>query len=83
VSLWYERPMVSTADKPVRVLVVSGPARQRLYERFSRLYAGRDDVRVVLDRRERHRRGAPVSVAVERRCGDRRRTVPWLVFPPV
>jgi len=75
--------MVATADKPVAVLVVTGPARERLYEHFRRLYAGRDDVRVVVDRRVRQRRGSPARVAIERRRGERRVTAPWLVFPPV
>jgi hypothetical protein len=74
--------MVATADTPVAVLVVTGPARDRLYDRFRRLYQGRDDVRVVVDRRGRQRRGSPARVAIERRRGERRVAGPWLVFPP-
>jgi hypothetical protein len=73
--------MDATADKPVAVLVVTGPARDRLYELFRRVYAGRADVRVVVDARTHDRRGSPARVALERRRGDRRRSAPWLVFP--
>ena len=35
----------------VRELIVTGPQRERLYDLFNRVYAGRRDVRVVMDRR--------------------------------
>lgn len=69
-------------DRPVAVLVVTGPARERLAGLFRRVYAGRDDVRVVVDRRFAARREAVERPPVERRRVERRRTSPWLVFPP-
>ena len=81
-AVGYTFPMVATVDKPAAVLVVTGPARDRLYDRFRRLYQGRDDVRVVVDRRGRQRRGSPVRVGIERRRVERRVSAPWLVFPP-
>jgi hypothetical protein len=74
--------MVATVDKPVALLVVTGPAREQLVEHFRRLYAGRDDVRVMVDRRCGERRRAGEQPAVERRRGERRVSAPWLVFPP-
>lgn len=74
--------MDGASGKSVAVLVVTGPQRERLYARFRRLYAGRADVRVVLDRREGERRGAERHVVPERRLGERRASAPWLVFPP-
>jgi hypothetical protein len=74
--------MSAAVHTPTAVLVVTGPTRQRLYDRFRRLYASHGDVRVVVDRRVRERRGSPVSVAIERRRDERRQSAPWLVFPP-
>lgn len=54
--------MAPRLDRPKSVLVVTGPARERLAGLFRRVYAGRDDVVVVVDRR-----------VGERRAGDRRR----------
>ena len=73
--------MVVTVDRPLAVLVATGPERERLAELFRRLYAGRDDVRVVLDRRLAERRRSQVRPPVQRRRGERRVTAPWLVFP--
>jgi hypothetical protein len=69
-------------DKTVHRLIVTGPARDRLYARFRRLYWGRSDVEVVMDRRsgERRRRGAPAPV--ERRNSERRRAEDVWVVPP-
>jgi hypothetical protein len=67
------------AGTDVKELVVTGPARERLYELFTRVYAGRQDVRVVLDRRRApwtHGEGA-------RRVDERRRRTPAWVFPPL
>ena len=74
--------MVATVDRPVAMLVVTGPARERLAGLFRRLYAGRDDVRVVLDRRVVERRRSAERPPVQRRRGERRRSAPWFVFPP-
>ncbi len=78
----YNTSMVATVDKPAAVLVVTGPARERLAELFRRVYAGRGDVRVIVDRRVAERRRAAVRPPVQRRRGERRVTAPWLVFPP-
>jgi hypothetical protein len=78
----YNMGMVATADKPAAVLVVTGPARERLAGLFRRLYAGRDDVCVMVDRRVDERRRAAERPPVERRRGERRVAAPWLVFPP-
>ncbi len=69
-------------DSAVHVLVVTGPQRERLFQRFSEVYLGRDDVRVVMDRRAGERRRGRRAVTQERRRTDRRRSVPWMVFPP-
>jgi hypothetical protein len=66
------------------VLYVTGPLRERLYRRFSRLFDGRDEVEVRIDRRVAERRLVPGRPrAGERRAGDRRRVRPdWIVPPP-
>lgn len=71
-------------DKPSRhVLVVTGPERDRLFERFCRLYTGRVDVEVVKDRRRVERRRAERGPAnMERRVGERRQSRAEWVFPP-
>jgi hypothetical protein len=67
------------AATDVKELVVTGPARDRLYELFTRVYAGRHDVRVVLDRRR-----APWAQGERaRRADERRREPPAWVFPPI
>ncbi len=66
----------------VHVLVVTGPQRERLYERFREIYLGRDDVLVVKDRRGGERRRVMRPVSPERRRADRRRAAPWMTFPP-
>jgi len=66
----------------VEELLVSGPSRDRLYELFTRLYAGRHDVRVVKDRRLDERRSRSAERAAERRRADRRRSPPAWVVPP-
>jgi hypothetical protein len=73
--------MRTVAETEPRTLVVTGPARGRLYERFSRLYWGRG-VEVVVDRRVGDRRMTGRAVGEERRRGDRRRRPPDWVFPP-
>jgi hypothetical protein len=65
------------------VLIVTGPQRERLFRRFSALFAGRGDVAVMLDRRlEDRRRGRRGPGDGERRAGDRRRTRPDWIVPP-
>ena len=64
-------------------LVVTGPQRERLYERFCRLFWGREGVEVLKDRRIAERRRDLSSVAAERRARERRHAAPdWLVPPP-
>ncbi len=64
-------------------LIVTGPERQRLYQRFATLFAGREGVQVVLDRRQvERRRDARAPQGGERRSGDRRRSRPDWVVPP-
>jgi hypothetical protein len=67
------------AGTDVKELVVTGPARERLYELFTRVYAGRQDVRVVLDRR----RGPWAHGEGARPVAERRRQPPAWVFPPL
>jgi hypothetical protein len=66
------------------VLFVTGPARERLYRRFSALFDGRDDVEVRIDRRVAERRRDQLTPrAGDRRAGERRRRLPdWIVPPP-
>ncbi len=71
----------ATQTEP-RTLVVTGPARDLLYEHFSRLFWGRGVV-VVKDRRDGERRAARSAVSEERRQADRRGRPPdWVVPPP-
>lgn len=74
-----ERP-----NNPARhVLVVTGRGRERLYERFVALFAGRSDVEVVKDRRlDQRRRVALCPRDGERRVRDRRQAPPNWVVPP-
>lgn len=74
---------MSTDDnqRMVHRLVVTGPQRDRLYERFARVYQGRNDVEVIRDRRFAERRRACEPVAGDRRAGERRGPAVW-VFPP-
>jgi hypothetical protein len=75
-----ERPDVT--DPGVRELVVTGPVKERLFELFTRVYAGRSDVRVIMDRRDEARRLRADQVAFERRRADRRHHPCTWVFPP-
>ncbi|MEI6452490.1 MAG: hypothetical protein WCP98_21405 [Actinomycetes bacterium] len=75
--------MAAQADTATYTLVVTGPGRDRLYERFRLLFWGRDGVAVVKDRRVTERRRERARVAAERRARERRRAAPdWLVPPP-
>ena len=64
----------SCANNQTRVIVVPRPLATNFYERLSRLYADRPDVRIVVDRRveQRRRYPAPALNMSERRTGDRR-----------
>lgn len=75
------------------MLIVTGPLRDRLYERFVRLYANASDVRVIKDRRygerrrserpgDEDRRRSERQLEDDRRRSDRRRRPPEWVFPP-
>jgi len=66
----------------VHRLVVTGPLRDRLYERFAELYEHSADVEVVKDRRYAERRRSVVGAALDRRRDDRRRDRADWVFPP-
>jgi hypothetical protein len=76
--------MAEVADKPSpHVLIVTGPQRERLYRRFSSLFAGRDGVEVMIDRRVADRRRAErVPSDGERRRAERRRKRPDWIVPP-
>jgi hypothetical protein len=63
-------------------LVVTGPLRDRLYERFAELYKHSADVEVVKDRRYAERRRSRLSPSDDRRQQDRRRDRADWVFPP-
>jgi hypothetical protein len=78
----YKQAMNLLLDRDVHRLVVTGPARDRLYDRFGRLFWGRDGVEVLKDRRVADRRRDRREIVVDRRSGERRRTAPdWLVPP--
>jgi hypothetical protein len=75
--------MNASVDTAMYRLVVTGPGRDRLYERFRRLFWGRDGVEVIKDRRVSERRQDCSTVAAERRARERRRVAPdWVVPPP-
>ena len=76
--------MDSPESDDTYVLIVTGPARDRLYERFSKLFWGRSGVEVVKDRRLDQRRHADDgSRSSERRNRERRRRRPEWIVPPV
>jgi len=76
--------MAEVVDKPSpHVLIVTGPQRERLFRRFSSLFAGRDGVEVMIDRRVADRRRADrVPSDGERRRAERRRRPPDWIVPP-
>jgi len=74
--------MNAYADTATYRLVVTGPQRDRLYERFSALFWGRDGVEVLKDRRVTERRLEPSRTDFERRSRERRRAAPDWVVPP-
>ena len=70
----------ANVDSAMHRLVVTGPERDRLYQRFTRLFWGRDGVEVVKDRRVAERRRDCSKSAVERRSHERRCAAPdWIV----
>jgi hypothetical protein len=68
-------------EPAINELIVTGPLKERLFDLFNRVYAGRSDVRVVIDRRQAARGGAEPA-APERRQADRRSRPPTWIFPP-
>ena len=74
--------MDARVDSATYRLMVTGPERDRLYERFCRLFRGRDGVEVVKDRRLTERRRDRSQVAAERRARERRRAAPGWLVPP-
>jgi hypothetical protein len=76
--------VIATADRHAgpHVLIVTGEARDLLFEHFARLFDGRSDVRVVKDRRQGERRRRREPVAADRRVSERRHRPPAWVFPP-
>jgi hypothetical protein len=74
--------MNANADTAIHRLIVTGPERDRLYQRFNRLFWGREGVEVVKDRRVAERRRQRSQSAVERRSRERRRVAPDWVVPP-
>ena len=66
----------------IKELVVTGPLRGRLFDLFTHLYAGRSDVRVILDRRHAERRHQAQPATAQRRRAERRRRPPAWIFPP-
>ena len=76
----YSNDMNANVDTAMHRLVVTGPARDRLYQRFTRLFWGREGVEVVKDRRVAERRRDRSQSAVERRSHERRSAAPdWMV----
>ena len=75
-----EEPVIE--EPVIKELVVTGPLRGRLFDLFTHLYAGRADVRVILDRRHGERRRESQPEAPQRRRAERRRRSPAWVFPP-
>jgi hypothetical protein len=72
----------SQAEPKVHRLVVTGPERDRLYEHFLRLFYGREDVVVIMDRRVAERRAGQRSAEADRRRSDRRILTPDWTVPP-
>ena len=56
----------------IRLLLVARPTETALHHYLTRAFAGLPDVKVIRDRRQGERRGAPTDVAVERRRANRR-----------
>jgi hypothetical protein len=76
--------MAANATQAEHVLFVTGPLRERLYDHFSALFDGRDDVEVRIDRRRGERRLEEHGPrGHERRRRERRHRDPdWIVPPP-
>jgi hypothetical protein len=74
--------MGDVLDSVPHRLVVTGPARERLYRRFCAIFRGRADVSVIEDRRRGERRRRRMAFTVERRGRERRVLEPEWVVPP-
>jgi len=74
--------MNALTDTTIHRLVVTGPARDRLYDHFRHLFYGRDDVLIIKDRRVRERRVRRLADGGERRGAERRDGPPTWVVPP-
>jgi hypothetical protein len=74
--------MEDDAHIPRQRLVVTGPQREPLYERFWRLFYGRDDVEVIKDRRQGERRLDAAVAEQDRRTADRRQWSVPRIGPP-
>jgi hypothetical protein len=79
-ELHVKEPVIK--EPVIKELVITGPLRGRLFDLFTHLYAGRSDVRVILDRRHAERRCESQPEAPQRRRAERRRRSPAWVFPP-
>ena len=73
--------MEDDAHIPRQRFVVTGSQRQQLYERFQRLFHGRDDVEVIKDRRQGERR-SDAAAEQDRRAADRRQCSVPRIGPP-
>ncbi len=73
--------MVAERQEETHLLIVTGPMRDRLFDRFSRLYATSSDVRVLKDRRYGERRRTVRPPAEDHRASDRRAQRGGWVFP--
>jgi hypothetical protein len=76
------RAMEGEYQAKVHRLIVTGPLRDRLYERFAELYSRSADVEVIKDRRYAERRRSAARPSADRRRDDRRRGRAEWVFPP-
>jgi hypothetical protein len=64
-----------------RVIVVPRPLAEHFRDRLAELYAGRHDVRIVVDRRVGQRRRTDRPPAADRRRGERRDSAPSWSLP--
>jgi hypothetical protein len=67
-----EQPMVAKSDGIARILFVVSRDELPLYNQLTREFVGKDNIRVVLDRRTGERRTSDATPGAERRRGDRR-----------
>lgn len=62
------------SENPGKVCIIVPRARAYLADLLVKAFEGRDDVEIIVDRRQGERRTRKVAVAVERRWAERRRT---------